>query len=133
MQPEAADIALLRALRALRQDLDGPVPPAPQRDEALEAGAVSRLVNSGYPRGTPPDPELVDLVAALREEPSRVLAAIEDAERAELESPAYRWENVLRRMALLVLAAVALYLYLSGRGPIGKSDSRAPPPVRSRP
>jgi hypothetical protein len=122
--PEAFSIHLLREALALTAAAGGRTR-SPENPE--EEAAWARQLSAALERETAPSsPALADTVALCRRLLSagpEVEAALEAADRAEAASPRRRREDLLRRLAVGLLLALAAYFYFT----------RAPEPERGVP
>lgn len=106
--PEAsAKVLLWRAVREFEAALGGlPVgAPLPFEQELREADALHLALESSAP--TP----IVAALRALTTNAAALRQRIRDAERAEVESPAYARETWLRRIAIVVVLALSAWFY----------------------
>lgn len=120
----AFGVHLLRAARLFQQALQrggpGPLLPSaapvdPEVERAEGARLLARLGAGASGESAPGEDELGLLLPLLRELGARgaELRALDQAQvRAELESPAHRRREWLRRIALAALIALAVWLYL---------------------
>jgi hypothetical protein len=112
VSPEAFSVRLLRAGLSLTEALGLPVPaPSSEAEEATWARALVRALEdagASIPAALEPT---VALCRRVREVGPEVVAALEAAEREEADSPRRRREDLLRRLAVVLLLAVTAYLY----------------------
>ncbi len=126
---EALSVNLLREALALTAATGGSARAPGSLDE--EAAWARQLSAALEREAAPVSPGLVDTVALCR----RVLAvgpevksALEAAERVDAASPRRKREDVLRRLAVGLLLALAAYFYWTH-----PPESPPPPPARSQP
>lgn len=107
--PDAsAKVLLWRAVREFEAALRGdPVgPPLGFDDEVREAEALHAALERAGDAGT-----TVAALRALTTHAPVLRQRIRDAERAEVESPAYARETWLRRLAIVVVLALSAWFY----------------------
>ncbi|MGA9524778.1 MAG: hypothetical protein WBV82_25190 [Myxococcaceae bacterium] len=128
--PDALEIHLLRAAsllweaarperRSHRPVLPSDVPVLPREEERRWARQlVARLAGAKEPAISPEREadaqleRLAGMLELLRQRGLEVRALAEQSAREELESPSARRADLLRRMALLALIGLAVWLYL---------------------
>jgi hypothetical protein len=112
--PEAFSIHLLREAQALTAAAGGTTR-TPENEE--EEAAWARQLSAALDRDTATvSPALADTVALCRRMQAvgpAVEAALEAAERAELASPRRKREDLVRRLVVGLLLALAAYFYLT--------------------
>lgn len=110
--PEALSTTLLREALTLTASAGGSTRP-PERAE--EESAWARQLSAALERETVPvSPQLADTVALCRRLSAvgpEVEAALDEAERAEAASPRRKREDLIRRVAVGLLLALAAYFY----------------------
>jgi hypothetical protein len=112
VSPEAMAIHVLRAALALTAAAGGSARAPESQDEET---AWARQLSAALEReSAPASPSLLDTVALcrrIRAVGTEVEAALEAAEREEADSPRRRREDLLRRLAVGLLLALAAYFY----------------------
>jgi hypothetical protein len=127
---EALSIHLLREALSLTAAAGGSTRSPESPDE--EAAWARQLSAALEREATPTSPALADTVALcrrLRAVGPEVEAALEAAERAEAASPRRKREELLRRLAVGLLLALAAYFYWTR--PPEPPDRAAPRPLPS--
>lgn len=126
--PEAFSVNLLREALVLTQTVGGSArPPASPDEEAAWARQLSAALERD---GAPVSPALADTVALCRRllaTGPEVGAALDAAERVEAASPRRKREDLLRRLAVGLLLALAAYFYWT-RPPENPSPPHRPIP-----
>ena len=127
--PDALEIHLLRASTFLweaaqpdrRREpvLPSDVPAQPRQEERQWARQLAARLAGVKAPGIAPESDagghieqLADMLELLRERGPEVRALAEQSAREELESPSARRAELLRRIALLALIGLAVWLYL---------------------
>jgi len=111
IRPEAFDVKLWRAMRAL---LEPDAPPERFESERLAAAALGRAMD-GEDSAEPRVASAAALASELRVQAPALRAALDAAARADEDSPARRREDWLRRAAIVVIIALTAFFYLRGR------------------
>jgi hypothetical protein len=116
--PDALEIHLLRASGLLqaaahrqRPVLPSDVPALPRNEEQHRARLLASRLAGGTGAEDPVE-QLAWMLEQLRQRGPEVRALAEQSAREELESPSARRADLLRRIALLTLIGLAIWLYL---------------------
>ena len=114
ISPEAFDVMLLRAVDAFLAEAvpsPAPRPPAPPFSEELSAAReLAAALASGCPPAGAAQARRFSGLTRLRALAPQLLAEMEAASRLE-ESSRSRWDGLLRKGLVLLLAGAAIYLY----------------------
>jgi hypothetical protein len=125
---EAVSIHVLREAQALTSAVGGSArPPGSPDEEAAWARQLSAALDR---EAAPVSPALVDTVALCRRLQSvgkEVEAALAETERLEAASPKRKREELIRRLAVGLLLALAAYFYWT------RPPEPNPPPARPLP
>ncbi len=116
ISPDAFDVMLLRAVRALEEAaLPGPREPLlPFAEERLQAAQLARVLASDAVPEAELAPEVkrhARMLRHLRELAPDVKSALDALQRAREESPKAKRDLWIRRALVVLLIAAALYLY----------------------
>jgi hypothetical protein len=125
---EAVSIHVLREAQALTSAVGGSARPPESPDE--EAAWARQLSAALEREAAPVSPALVDTVALCRRLQAvgkEVEAALAERERLEAASPKRKREELLRRLAVGLLLALAAYFYWT-RPPEPSTTLTRPPP-----